>query len=135
MFVTDSEADKRETSPAGRTPGRAPPCVVSIGARGVVVGLLGARLLFRMPTSPPPAPALLCVGLCVCTRDCHVWPSPPDGRNVKMPAQPCGTAASWGTCASQPASRSHSWPQSFKQEGSACSASGGARLPASPGAV
>lgn len=53
MFVTDSDADKRETSPAGRTPGRAPPCVVSMGDRGAVVGLLGARLLFQMPTPPP----------------------------------------------------------------------------------
>lgn len=65
MFVTDSDADKCETSPAGRTPGRAPPCVVSMGARGAVVGLLGVRLLFQMPTSPTPAPALLCVWVCV----------------------------------------------------------------------
>ena len=34
MFVTDSDADKRETSPAGRTPGWAPPCVVSMWGSG-----------------------------------------------------------------------------------------------------
>lgn len=30
------------------------------------VGLLGVRLLFQMPTFPPPAPALLRVWVCVC---------------------------------------------------------------------
>lgn len=50
--------------------------------------------------------------------------SPPDGRNVKVPARPCGTPSSGGTWASQAASCSHSWPQSFKQEGSVCAASG-----------
>ena len=76
------------------------------GAPGAVVGLLGARLLFPMPTRcTRTAP---CVGLCVCT-DCHLrafWSvcskvsqavSPPDGRNVKMPTRPCGTPASGGT--------------------------------------
>lgn len=69
MFVTDSDADKRETSPAGRTPGRAPPCVVSMGDRGAVVGLLGARLLFQMPTPlpPPPTRTALCGSVCMYT--------------------------------------------------------------------
>ena len=77
------------------------------GARGAVMGMLGARLLFQMPT--PCARTAPGVGLCVCTRDCHLWAfwsvcskvsqvaPPPDGRNVKMPAQPCGTPASGGT--------------------------------------
>lgn len=43
LFVTDSDADKRETSPAGRTPGQAPPCVVSMGGSGGSRGAAGGQ--------------------------------------------------------------------------------------------
>lgn len=73
MSVTDSDADKREASPAGRTPGRAPPCVVSMGALGGGCGAAGGQAVVSDAHLPTPRTrTALCMGLCVCTCDCHL---------------------------------------------------------------
>lgn len=64
MSVTDSDADKRETSPAGRTlVGPIP--AWSVWGLGAVGAAGGQAVVSDAPTSPPPAPALLCVWVCV----------------------------------------------------------------------
>ena len=67
MFVTKRDDDIPETSPAGRIPGWAHPCVVRPGGQVAVLGLPEGQAVASGLHLPTPAPLLLRVCVCVYT--------------------------------------------------------------------